>query len=94
LDTLVTDWLTADSCADRACLGVEDDLPAVPALLRERAVQHVRAGCGVAAGDRVVVDVLAAERVLGSEQPAEDDDPGDDENPVLPGREPGKLLEQ
>ncbi len=38
LDTLVTDWLTADCCAETVPLrGVEHDLPAVPALLREGA---------------------------------------------------------
>ena len=79
---------------DRALGGVEDDLPAVPALLRERAVQHVQAARGVAAGDRVVVDVLAAERILGGEQPAENDHPGDDEDPVPSGRDTGDSFQQ
>ena len=36
LATLVTAWLTADWCVgDRAVPGVEHDLPAVAALLRE-----------------------------------------------------------
>ncbi len=90
-----------DRLVDRRLLGgdgaapcVEHDLAAVTALLRECAVQHAKAGRGIAAGDRVIVDVIPAEGVLGAEQSAEDDDPGDDEDPVLAGRDAGDLFEQ
>jgi hypothetical protein len=75
---------------DRATDGVEHDLPAIPALLGERAVQHAQSVPGVAARHVVVVDVFSAEGALGAEQGTEDNQPADDDHPVPLRGEPGE----